>query len=136
MHDYMAHNISSTYQQQTRDYTNSSHHQPNFNFHNTTTTSTQDNSNINHNHQNQQTSSQKQQSQQQQHPYGLKYIYSLYAVVTHSGNLQSGHYTSYIKHAGDWFFCDDHVIKLVDSREVLKTEAYLLFYHKKYLEFE
>lgn len=66
----------------------------------------------------------------------LKYRYTLYAVVTHSGNLQAGHYTCFIKHTGDWFYCDDHIIKKVSSREVLKTEAYLLFYHKKYLEYE
>ena len=65
-----------------------------------------------------------------------RFKYVLYAVVTHSGNLQAGHYTCYIMHNSEWFYCDDHVIQMVSLSKVLKSEAYLLFYHKKYLDYE
>merc|ERR1712110_1097716 len=65
----------------------------------------------------------------------LRFVYSLYAVVMHSGNLQGGHYTAFVKKSGEWFSCNDHTIKKISKSEVLGSQAYLLFYHKKYLEY-
>ncbi|XP_006902972.1 PREDICTED: ubiquitin carboxyl-terminal hydrolase 22-A-like [Elephantulus edwardii] len=63
--------------------------------------------------------------------------YSLFAVVNHQGTLESGHYTSYIRHHKDqWFKCDDAVITKASIKDVLDSEGYLLFYHKDVLEYE
>lgn len=63
--------------------------------------------------------------------------YSLYAVVNHLGTLDSGHYTCFIRqHRDQWFKCDDHMITKATSAAVLQSEGYLLFYHKKIIEYE
>ncbi|XP_063240683.1 ubiquitin carboxyl-terminal hydrolase 22 isoform X2 [Bacillus rossius redtenbacheri] len=68
---------------------------------------------------------------------GTQNRYSLFAVVNHSGSLDAGHYTAFVRQQPDhWFKCDDHVITRANLREVLDSEGYLLFYHKQYLEFE
>ena len=76
--------------------------------------------------------------------------YVLFAVVNHHGTIDSGHYTSFVRLKGaansngkgdsteneKWIYCDDAVLTL-SSREIcLRSEAYLLFYHKKHLVFE
>ena len=65
------------------------------------------------------------------------YRYSLYAVINHIGSITGGHYTAYVRHQKDvWVKCDDHVITTVKLEEVLNSEGYILFYHKKLLEYE
>nr|KAG5690871.1 hypothetical protein BaRGS_028903 [Batillaria attramentaria] len=62
--------------------------------------------------------------------------YSLFAVVNHSGTIESGHYTCFIRsHKDQWFKCEDHVITRATAGEVLTSEGYLLFYHKQLLEY-
>lgn len=57
--------------------------------------------------------------------------YYLFAVVNHSGTIETGHYTAYIRQCRDqWFKCDDHLITRASVQEVLQSEGYLLFYHK------
>ncbi|XP_036271699.1 ubiquitin carboxyl-terminal hydrolase 51 [Pipistrellus kuhlii] len=61
--------------------------------------------------------------------------YSLFAVINHHGTLESGHYTSFIRQQKDqWFSCDDAVITKATIEDLLYSEGYLLFYHKKGLE--
>ncbi|XP_064637300.1 ubiquitin carboxyl-terminal hydrolase 22-like isoform X2 [Lineus longissimus] len=63
--------------------------------------------------------------------------YSLFAVVNHSGTIESGHYTCFIRqHKDMWFKCDDHLITKANGMDVLNSEGYLLFYHKQILEYE
>lgn len=63
--------------------------------------------------------------------------YSLFAVVNHSGTIECGHYTCFIRqHKNQWFKCDDHLITKAMPQEVLNSEGYLLFYHKQILEYE
>ncbi|XP_052266295.1 ubiquitin carboxyl-terminal hydrolase 22-like isoform X1 [Dreissena polymorpha] len=63
--------------------------------------------------------------------------YSLFSVVNHSGTIECGHYTCYIRqHKNQWFKCDDHLITRALPQEVLNSEGYLLFYHKQILEYE
>lgn len=57
-----------------------------------------------------------------------KEIYELFGVVVHEGSISTGHYTVYIKSSGHWYKCDDSVVSLVDQKEVLNSNAYLLFY--------
>jgi ubiquitin carboxyl-terminal hydrolase 22/27/51 len=62
--------------------------------------------------------------------------YSLFAVVNHSGSLFNGHYTCFIRQQQDqWYKCDDAWITKATTEEVLSSEGYLLFYHKKVLEY-
>ncbi|CAG2182500.1 unnamed protein product [Oppiella nova] len=63
--------------------------------------------------------------------------YCLFAVVNHSGTIETGHYTAFIRqHRDQWFKCDDHLIMRASVQEVLDSEGYLLFYHKQILEYE
>ncbi|KNC84947.1 hypothetical protein, variant [Sphaeroforma arctica JP610] len=61
--------------------------------------------------------------------------YSLFSVVNHHGTLHSGHYTSFVRHADQWFRCDDSVITHARVEDVLTSEGYLLFYIKDELEY-
>lgn len=66
-----------------------------------------------------------------------KNLYSLYAVINHHGDLQCGHYSVFVRQQRDqWFSCNDHTILKATADEMLKSQAYLLFYHKKYLEYD
>ncbi|XP_072044155.1 ubiquitin carboxyl-terminal hydrolase 22-like [Amphiura filiformis] len=63
--------------------------------------------------------------------------YSLFAVVNHLGTLEAGHYTCFIRqHKNQWFKCDDATITKASVHDVLHSEGYLLFYHKRILEYE
>lgn len=59
------------------------------------------------------------------------HLYELNAVINHHGSLTCGHYTAHIKHGGNWFHCDDHLITPVDLDTVKRSEAYILFYKRK-----
>lgn len=62
--------------------------------------------------------------------------YILYGVINHIGNLDAGHYTSFIRQHSDlWFHCNDHQILPASIQQVLDSEGYLLFYHKQILEY-
>ena len=56
------------------------------------------------------------------------HVYKLYAVVVHSGILEGGHYTVYIRRAWTWFLCDDANVREVDASHVFAAQAYMLFY--------
>ncbi|VDN24803.1 unnamed protein product [Gongylonema pulchrum] len=57
--------------------------------------------------------------------------YELFAVVNHTGTMESGHYTCYIRHQhNQWFQCDDQTISKAPVENVLSSQGYLLFYHK------
>ena len=55
--------------------------------------------------------------------------------VNHHGTLQNGHYTSFVQSGDQWFRCDDETITMATISEVLNTEAYMLFYVKKRLQY-
>lgn len=56
------------------------------------------------------------------------HLYELNAVVNHHGDMEKGHYTSFVKDGGHWFHCDDHLITRVDVDTVKRCEGYILFY--------
>ncbi|CAD8178663.1 unnamed protein product [Paramecium octaurelia] len=58
--------------------------------------------------------------------------YDLYGVINHSGTLHSGHYTSNCKNKDTqkWYNFDDTRIKEITEKQVLTSDAYLLFYYK------
>ncbi|GJQ11616.1 hypothetical protein GpartN1_g3407.t1 [Galdieria partita] len=63
--------------------------------------------------------------------------YYLSGIVVHQGSLEWGHYIAYIRASCSpqehrWYYCsDEHVTLVEDEAEILKSEAYLLFYCKK-----
>eukprot|EP00158_Paraphelidium_tribonemae_P005178 Partr_v1_DN27209_c1_g1_i1_m38670 putative ubiquitin carboxyl-terminal hydrolase len=64
--------------------------------------------------------------------------YTLFAVIVHIGNMQSGHYVCYVRQTGStvrWFRFDDHIVTIVEWEEVAACEAYMLFYIKKNFEY-
>ncbi|XP_042470275.1 ubiquitin C-terminal hydrolase 22-like [Zingiber officinale] len=60
----------------------------------------------------------------------------LFAVVTHSGNLDAGHYLTYLRLSGQWYRCDDAWITHVKESMVRSSQAYMLFYVQKILYYK
>jgi len=56
------------------------------------------------------------------------YDYDLHAVVVHQGGALGGHYISYVKVSNVWYYASDTSTRAATEAEVLKTEAYMLFY--------
>lgn len=65
-------------------------------------------------------------------PWTSKQNYELYGVVSHSGSIRGGHYVSYIartiKSRKQWFYISDAHVSEVQENDVLRAEAYMLFY--------
>ncbi|CAL9061900.1 ubiquitin C-terminal hydrolase 22-like [Musa acuminata AAA Group] len=60
----------------------------------------------------------------------------LFAVVTHSGKLDAGHYLTYLRLNSQWYRCDDAWITCVSERVVRASQAYMLFYVQKILYYK
>ncbi|XP_033921260.1 ubiquitin carboxyl-terminal hydrolase 42-like [Melopsittacus undulatus] len=65
---------------------------------------------------------------------GEPLIYSLYAVLVHSGSTcNEGHYICFIKAGnGFWYRMNDAIVERSDTETVLNQQAYLLFYIRRY----
>ncbi|KAJ1396295.1 Zinc finger, UBP-type [Sesbania bispinosa] len=57
--------------------------------------------------------------------------FEIFAVVTHSGTLESGHYVSYVRLRKQWYRCDDAWITEVDEATVRASQCYMIFYVQK-----
>jgi ubiquitin C-terminal hydrolase len=69
---------------------------------------------------------------------GIPKQYDLYAVVTHTGAENSGHYTSTIYVDNQWYNFNDSTIQLVNEgveSDYIKG-GYLYFYRKRISELE
>ncbi|KAJ3608181.1 hypothetical protein NHX12_025231 [Muraenolepis orangiensis] len=71
-------------------------------------------------------------------PYGMgrdpeDYLYDLYAVCNHHGNMQGGHYTAHCKNSidGQWYCFDDSDVHSIADDHVCKQTAYILFYQRR-----
>jgi len=64
------------------------------------------------------------------------FIYDLYGICNHSGNVNGGHYTAFIKNAnGKWYHFNDTIItEVTNLKELITPKAYCLFYRKKTIE--
>lgn len=71
------------------------------------------------------------------------YDYRLVGVVEHLGTMRGGHYVSYVRGGpknkvkakkesvgGVWYHASDVYVREVSLEEVLRCEAYILFYEK------
>lgn len=60
------------------------------------------------------------------------FVYDLVGICVHVGNIDIGHYTSFVKKDNHWFFCNDEKIRHVEKLEYLTTNhTHCLFYVKK-----
>ncbi|KAL7001793.1 Ubiquitin C-terminal hydrolase 22 [Sarracenia purpurea var. burkii] len=59
--------------------------------------------------------------------------FEVFAVVTHSGILESGHYVTYLHLKSQWYKCDDAWITEVDKEVVRASQSYLIYYVQKVL---
>jgi len=58
-------------------------------------------------------------------------IYELYGISNHSGSVNGGHYTSYIKNMNEnWYSYNDTIVKEIKASEISSPKAYCLFYRK------
>ena len=57
--------------------------------------------------------------------------YRLCGVVNHSGNLRGGHYTSFTRSGMQWYYQSDTHVRPATEDEVLKSQAYMLFYSRE-----
>lgn len=67
------------------------------------------------------------------------YIYDLYAINYHKGDLNGGHYWSACKNLdGNWYnFNDGNVSRYTSSNlesQLVTKDAYILFYHRKFIK--
>jgi len=71
------------------------------------------------------------------HTGGEDLVYDLYGVVVHSGTLNSGHYTAYVKVTlpngqRRWFYVSDSNVAVATESSVFSCSgAYILFYERR-----
>jgi ubiquitin carboxyl-terminal hydrolase 8 len=59
-------------------------------------------------------------------------VYDLYGICNHIGDMNGGHYNSYIKtFENKWYLFDDNNIINIDETKMNTNNAYCLFYRKK-----
>lgn len=62
-------------------------------------------------------------------------VYDLESVVVHHGQqIQNGHYLAFCRQEDRWYKFDDEMVSLSTTEEVLRQEAYLLFYSLRCLD--
>lgn len=57
--------------------------------------------------------------------------FELFAVITHTGKLNAGHYITYLRLSNQWYKCDDAWITQVSESIVRATQGYMMFYVQK-----
>lgn len=62
--------------------------------------------------------------------------FELFAVVTHSGKLDAGHYVTFLRLNNLWYKCDDAWITHVSENIVRASQAYMLFYVQRKLYYK
>jgi len=64
------------------------------------------------------------------------YIYDLYGICNHTGTVEGGHYTAFVKNDNDnWYhFNDTTVTEIKDLDKLITINAYCFFYRKKTID--
>ena len=82
-----------------------------------------------------------QQGTSKKRAQSISYVYDLFAVINHHGSLDNGHYTCYVQQQmgggshNEWVKCDDAVLTRVSAGEVHASQCYILFYCKRFIEY-
>jgi ubiquitin C-terminal hydrolase len=62
------------------------------------------------------------------------YIYSVYAINYHSGDIDSGHYWSSCKNLdGNWYSCNQGNVSKTNKKTLLNQDIYMLFLYRKFI---
>ncbi|XP_027071372.1 ubiquitin C-terminal hydrolase 22-like isoform X1 [Coffea arabica] len=69
-------------------------------------------------------------------PNELSSEFELFAVITHSGKLDAGHYVTYLRLSNQWYKCDDAWITQVNDNIVRAAQGYMIFYVQKMLYYK
>ncbi|KAL2929732.1 Ubiquitin carboxyl-terminal hydrolase 22 [Bienertia sinuspersici] len=64
-------------------------------------------------------------------PDELSSEFELFAVITHTGKLNAGHYVTYLRLSNQWYKCDDAWITQVSESIVRAAQGYMMFYVQK-----
>ena len=58
--------------------------------------------------------------------------FNLLGTINHSGSLERGHYTSFVKNQNNnlWFQCNDAAVLQSDENKVNNDTSYIYFYEK------
>ncbi|KAL6974088.1 ubiquitinyl hydrolase 1 [Sarracenia purpurea var. burkii] len=62
--------------------------------------------------------------------------FELFAVITHTGKLDAGHYVTYLRLSNQWYKCDDAWITQVNENIVRAAQGYMMFYVQKMLYYK
>ncbi|KAL4571439.1 hypothetical protein LXL04_018198 [Taraxacum kok-saghyz] len=62
--------------------------------------------------------------------------FELFAVVTHTGKLDAGHYVTYLRVRNEWYKCDDCWVSRVHESIVRGVQGYMMFYVQKMLYYK
>lgn len=62
--------------------------------------------------------------------------FELFAVITHTGKLDAGHYVTYLRLSNQWYKCDDAWITQVNDNIVRAAQGYMMFYVQKMLYYK
>lgn len=61
-------------------------------------------------------------------------LYELIGIISHTGSVNEGHYVAFCKiENGEWFKFNDSMVTKILEKDVLKEQAYLLFYIVKHI---
>ena len=61
-----------------------------------------------------------------------KYVYDLFGVCLHHGQVNYGHYTAFVRLQQDWYHYNDHLVTPVKNiNDIVSPYAYSLFYRRK-----
>jgi ubiquitin C-terminal hydrolase len=64
----------------------------------------------------------------------IQYIYNLYAVCNHYGEVQGGHYNACVMNSNkEWILYDDTVCQKIQIDDIITSDAYCLFYRRQLL---
>ncbi|KAL1740049.1 hypothetical protein HDZ31DRAFT_12068, partial [Schizophyllum fasciatum] len=63
------------------------------------------------------------------------YVYDLFAVINHEGQMNNGHYTNFARFGREWYRFDDDKVTHTNLANVLASAAYMCFYVKRRLEY-
>ena len=59
-----------------------------------------------------------------------RHRFLLKAVINHSGSPQSGHYSAYVNHFQNWYFCNDSLVSRCKFSSINPSHVSILFYER------
>ncbi|CAD8045514.1 unnamed protein product [Paramecium primaurelia] len=60
----------------------------------------------------------------------VKAQYKLKSVIVHYGTQEKGHYVNFSLRGNQWYYFDDHRVQFAREQDVLRQQAYILFFER------